>query len=63
MAWGAFEGGDIGSLAVTGTANALELQFEEDCLPVAEPVRRTCELLGFDPLHLANEGRFLAVVP
>ena len=48
---------------MTGTANALELQFEEDCLPVAEPVRCTCELLGFDPLHLANEGRFLAVVP
>jgi hydrogenase expression/formation protein HypE len=25
-------------------------------------VERTCELLGFDPLHLANEGRFVAFV-
>lgn len=27
------------------------------------PVARTCELLGFEPLHLANEGRLVAVVP
>jgi hydrogenase expression/formation protein HypE len=26
-------------------------------------VARTCALLGFEPLHLANEGRFLAVLP
>ena len=28
-----------------------------------DPVARVCDLLGFEPLHLANEGRFLAVVP
>jgi hydrogenase expression/formation protein HypE len=41
----------------------VELAIEEARLPVLEPVARTCELLGFEPLHLANEGRFLVVVP
>lgn len=39
-----------------------ELALEEEHLPVCGPVARCCELLGLDPLHLANEGRFLLVV-
>jgi hydrogenase expression/formation protein HypE len=35
--------------------------FEEE-IPVREAVRGACELLGLDPLHIANEGQFLAVV-
>jgi hydrogenase expression/formation protein HypE len=34
----------------------------EDDVPVHEGVRGACELLGLDPLHIANEGQFLAVV-
>jgi hydrogenase expression/formation protein HypE len=34
----------------------------EDALPVRDAVRGACELLGLDPLHIANEGQFLAVV-
>jgi hydrogenase expression/formation protein HypE len=35
--------------------------FEEN-IPVRDSVRGACELLGLDPLHIANEGQFLAVV-
>src|SRR5579864_2127908 len=35
--------------------------FEEQ-IPVRDEVRGACELLGLDPLHIANEGQFLAVV-
>jgi hydrogenase expression/formation protein HypE len=36
--------------------------IDETALPVREQVRAVCELLGFDPLHLANEGKVVAVV-
>lgn len=36
--------------------------IEEDRIPIAEPVRAACELLGFDPLYVANEGKLVAVV-
>src|SRR6201996_4974249 len=37
------------------------LLFEEK-IPVRDAVRGACELLGLDPLHIANEGQFLAIV-
>lgn len=55
-------GGLASTLQELAAAVGTALRIEEERLPVIEPVRRTCELLGFDPLHLANEGRFLAVV-
>ena len=39
---------------------AVELQEEE--IRVRDEVRGACELLGLDPLHIANEGQFLAIV-
>ena len=38
------------------------IRIEEDALPVKKEVAGICELLGFDPLYLANEGKLLAVV-
>jgi hydrogenase expression/formation protein HypE len=38
------------------------IALEEDRVPVRDEVRGACELLGLDPLHIANEGQFLAVV-
>ncbi len=40
----------------------LGIHLEEEKIPVRDTVRGACELLGLDPLHIANEGQFLAVV-
>ena len=40
----------------------LSVHLFEECVPVRDEVRGACELLGLDPLHIANEGQFLAVV-
>jgi hydrogenase expression/formation protein HypE len=51
------------------TLNEIALQssvgiaIHEDRLPVNPEVAGICELLGFDPLYLANEGKLLCVVP
>lgn len=36
--------------------------LEEEAIPVRPAVRGACELLGLDPLHIANEGQFVAIV-
>jgi len=38
------------------------IELEEGRLPVREPVRGVCEILGFDPLYLANEGKAALIV-
>ena len=40
----------------------LAVSIEEEAIPVDDMVRGACELLGLDPLQVANEGQFLAVV-
>jgi hydrogenase expression/formation protein HypE len=44
-------------------ATNLTVVLEEAALPVRPAVNAACELLGIDPLYVANEGRFIAVVP
>ena len=39
------------------------MALRETLIPVEADVQAACELLGFDPLYVANEGRFLAIVP
>lgn len=41
----------------------VSMALHESEIPVRECVRGACELLGLDPLYVANEGRFVAVVP
>jgi hydrogenase expression/formation protein HypE len=36
--------------------------LDEEAIPVRPAVRGACEILGLDPLHIANEGQFLAIV-
>lgn len=40
----------------------LAVELLEETIPVHDEVRGACELLGLDPLHIANEGQFLSVV-
>ncbi len=40
----------------------LTVVLDESALPVRAPVAAACELLGIDPLYVANEGKFVAVV-
>ena len=54
---------------VATTLNEIALQsdvcitVDEERVPVRAEVRGACEMLGIDPLHIANEGKLLAVVP
>ncbi len=44
-------------------ACGLCLHIDEHALPIREEVKGLCEILGLDPLYLANEGKLVAVVP
>ncbi len=46
---------------IAGTAR-IGVEAESAAIPVHEPVRAACELLGFDPLFVANEGKLVAFV-
>jgi hydrogenase expression/formation protein HypE len=39
------------------------IKLEETLIPVDETVQSACEILGLDPLYVANEGRFAVFVP
>jgi len=44
-------------------ATGLQITIEETKIPVRDDVAGACEVLGFDPLYLANEGRMIIFVP
>ena len=55
-------GGVATSLNELARDCGLSITIFEEQIPVRDEVRGACELLGLDPLHIANEGQFLAVV-
>ena len=56
-------GGLATTLIEIAETGGVQISLEESCVPVREDVGGACEILGFDPLYLANEGRFIAFVP
>lgn len=55
-------GGLASAIVEIAEASGCSIQLEERNIPVREAVRGACEMLGLDPLYVANEGRFLAIV-
>jgi len=55
-------GGVATSLNELARDCGLGIVLMEEMIPVRDAVRGACELLGLDPLHIANEGQFLAVI-
>jgi hydrogenase expression/formation protein HypE len=41
----------------------VSILIEETQVPVQAAVQAACEMLGFDPLYIANEGKLIVVVP
>ena len=55
-------GGLASALNEIAEASHTHIEIDESLVPVREEVRGACEILGFDPLYVANEGRFAAFV-
>jgi hydrogenase expression/formation protein HypE len=56
-------GGVATTLQEIARASRVGVEIDEDAIPVRDSVKGACELLGFDPLYVANEGKLVAVVP
>lgn len=56
-------GGLASALVEIAETAGLAIETEETAAPVRADVRAACELLGLDPVYVANEGRFVAFVP
>jgi hydrogenase expression/formation protein HypE len=55
-------GGVSSTLNEIAERSRVGIELEESSLPIHEEVRGACELLGFDPLYVANEGKLIAIV-
>ena len=56
-------GGLATSLVELAESSKLAIAIDAAKIPVTELVRGACEILGLDPLYVANEGRFVCLVP
>jgi len=55
-------GGLATVLCEVAAQSKVGVEIEESRIPVRDAVKSACELLGYDPLYLANEGKLVAVV-
>jgi len=59
----ATRGGLSAVLNELATTSQVGMEFDEEAVPVRPPVAAACEMLGLDPLYIANEGKLVAIVP
>jgi hydrogenase expression/formation protein HypE len=59
----ATRGGAATVLNEIAEASQTMIEIDEARTPIREPVKAFCEILGFDPLYLANEGKIVVIVP
>lgn len=55
-------GGVATTLNEIAARSRVGMELEEEAIPVRETVKGACELLGLDPLYVANEGKLVAIV-
>ena len=55
--------GGLASMLDEIAAAKAGIEIDKNLIPVKEDVREACELLGFDPLYVADEGKFVAFIP
>ena len=56
-------GGVTSALTEIAQTARVGIKLDEASIPISEEVKGACEILGLDPLYVANEGKLLAVVP
>lgn len=56
-------GGLSSTLHELAEASRVAIRLDEDAIPLRAEVRAACEMLGLDPLYVANEGKVVVVVP
>ena len=56
-------GGVASTLNEIASRTRLAISIDEESVPVRRAVRGACEILGLEPLHIANEGKLVAIVP
>ena len=56
-------GGLASAVNEIAMAAQVGIHLKQTTIPVREDVQGACEILGFDPLYVANEGRFIIILP
>ena len=56
-------GGLSAAVNELATASRVGVRLTERAIPVRPEVKAACEMLGLDPLYVANEGKLIAIVP
>lgn len=56
-------GGLAASLNEIAMVAGVGIELDETSVPVRRPVASACEMLGMDPMHVANEGKYVVIVP